>query len=225
MMEVELSYEPSCPLVILPVGWLVSLYAIPKRAGSYTSMLLSDHLFTEGLRRNHGPVQEPVEVWLHSCNHGRRPPHHLSHPQVCPHKLIQTNQNYRFVPKILFAIDDLLLLCWWTPIETGSRSGSLFSEPSLRSMDQSRLSMLMLIQEQNDFEVIGSVTSLWPCLSVVGRLLCQSVIIFLKLHYTCLLTMRILVQASRDILNDFHTNGHLSSRLLASCSIRYATWF
>ena len=61
-LEVELSYEPSCPLVIWPVGWLVCLYAFPKRAGSYTSMLLSDHLFTEGLRRNHGPVQEPVEV-------------------------------------------------------------------------------------------------------------------------------------------------------------------
>ena len=183
MMEVELSYEPSCPLVIWPVGWLVCLYAFPKRAGSYTSMLLSDHLFTEGLRRNHGPVQEPDEVWLHSCDHGRRPPHHLSHPQVCPHKLIHTNQNYHFVPKnIVRHWYDLLLLCWWTPIETGSRSGSFFSGPSLRSMDQSRLSMLMLIQEQNDFEVIGSVTSLWPCLSVVGRLLCQSVIIFLKLH-------------------------------------------
>ena len=44
LLEMKLPYDPVCPFVGRPVGWSVGQSWFPKMAGSFTSMLLSEHL-------------------------------------------------------------------------------------------------------------------------------------------------------------------------------------
>ena len=49
LLEVKLPFDPVCQSVGRPVGLTVGLSSFPKKAASFTSMLLSEHLFFKTL--------------------------------------------------------------------------------------------------------------------------------------------------------------------------------
>ena len=77
--SLQLPYEPVCPsvgqLVARPVGLSACLSVImPKKEGSFTSMLLSEHLFTTTVEDGKlnslilSPAQADFRQVRHTCN-------------------------------------------------------------------------------------------------------------------------------------------------------------